>query len=56
MNKAHFMVKDPELAHVGSALKRAAVRAKRLAQQTNTPLFVVRNGKIINLLAEKRKV
>jgi len=55
MSKAHLPVKDPDLAHVGSALKRAAARAKRLAQQTNTPLYVVRNGKIVNLLAGKRK-
>lgn len=55
MSKAHLTVKDPDLAHVGSALKRAAARAKRLAQQTNTPLYVVLNGKIVDLLAEKRK-
>jgi hypothetical protein len=40
---------DPDLAGAGAALKRAAANALKLAMQTNTPLYVFRDGKIINL-------
>lgn len=40
---------DPDLAGAEAALKRAAAKAMRLAMQTNTPLYVFRDGEIIDL-------
>ena len=33
-----------------AALQRAAKRARELAEQTNTPLHVMRDGKIVKLM------
>jgi len=38
-----------------NALLRAAKRARELARQTNTPLHVMRNGKIVKLMPGARK-
>jgi hypothetical protein len=32
-----------------AALKRAAKRARKIAIETNTPLWVMKNGRIVNL-------
>ncbi len=37
-----------------AALMRAAKRAREVAEQTNTPLIVMRDGKIVDLLAVER--
>jgi hypothetical protein len=34
-----------------TALKRAAVKARELAERTNTPLYVVKDGRVVNLNA-----
>lgn len=47
-------IKDPDLAKVGVALKRAAVKAKQLGIDTNTPVYVYRDGKIVDIVAEQR--
>ena len=39
-------VRDADLAKVGAALKRAATRARELAEQTNTPLITYENGRL----------
>lgn len=48
-------IKDPDLVKVGIALKRAALNARKLGFATNTPVYVYRNGKIIDIVAEHRK-
>ena len=48
-------IKDPDLAKVGVALKRAAAKARKLGFETNTPVYVYRDGKIIDIVAEHRK-
>jgi hypothetical protein len=40
---------DPEIRGVLAALRRSAARARRLAEATGTPLWVMRDGKIINI-------
>jgi hypothetical protein len=40
---------DPDIRGSFAALKRAAKRAKQLAEATGTPLYVIKNGKIVNL-------
>ncbi len=47
-------IKDPDLAKVGVALKRAAANARQLGIDTNTPVYVFRNGKIVDIVAEHR--
>ena len=42
-------VNDSDLAKVGPALKRAAARAKRLAVQSGTPLYVWKTGRVVDL-------
>lgn len=44
--------KDPDLAKVGIALKRAAAKARQLGFDTNTPVYVFREGKIVDIVAE----
>jgi len=47
-------IKDPDLAKVGIALKRSALRARKLGLATNTPVYVFREGKIVDIVAEQR--
>ncbi len=54
MTTKKSFIKDPDLAKVGVALERAAARAKQLGFDTNTPVYVFREGKIVDLVAEHR--
>lgn len=54
MTTKRSFIKDPDLAKVGVALERAAARAKQLGFDTNTPVYVYREGKIVDLVAEHR--
>jgi hypothetical protein len=54
MTTKRSFIKDPALAKVGVALERAAARAKQLGFDTNTPVYVYREGKIVDLVAEHR--
>ena len=47
-------IKDADLAKVGLALERAAKKARNLGFATNTPVYVFRNGKIVDIVAEQR--
>jgi len=50
MSKTSILAKtDPDLAQAGAALERAARNARRLADQTNTPLYVFIDGQIVDL-------
>jgi hypothetical protein len=40
---------DVDLAKAGVALRRAAVKARQLAEQTGTPLYVLQGGRVVNL-------
>ncbi len=48
------IIRDPELRHVDAALRRAAARARELGLQTNTPVWIMRDGKMIDLTAEAK--
>ena len=50
--KKSTTITDPDLAKVGVALKRAAANARELGFATNTPVYVYRDGKIVDLVAE----
>ena len=49
MKARRVPVSDSDLAKVGPALKRAAARAKRLAVQSGTPLYVWKAGRVVDL-------
>lgn len=38
------------IQHADNALQRAAKRARELAERTNTPRHVMRNGKIVKIM------
>jgi hypothetical protein len=46
---------DRDLHGALRALERAAAAALRLAQQTNTPCYVLKNGRIVDLNASRVK-
>jgi hypothetical protein len=52
MNDAANGIRDPDLRLVEIALRRAAAKARDLGRETNTPVFVLRDGKMVNLTAE----
>ena len=47
MKKTKRVVRDEDLAKVGTALRRAANQARRIAEQTNTPLVVLEEGRVV---------
>ncbi|MGA2441456.1 MAG: hypothetical protein ABSH08_10890 [Tepidisphaeraceae bacterium] len=54
--KVKFKTRDPDIRGSLPAMRRAARRAMRLAQETHTPLLVMRNGKIVNINPSSRPV
>jgi hypothetical protein len=47
--------KDPDIVASTAALKRAARRALQLGLETRTPVWVMKNGKMIDLAREVRR-
>jgi hypothetical protein len=45
--------KDPDILSSGKALRRAARRALEIGLQTGTSVFVLRDGKIVDLTKQK---
>lgn len=43
---------DPDQVGSLAAIKRAALRARELARQMNTPCYVMRNGQIVDVTKE----
>jgi Ribonuclease G/E len=48
-------VVDEDLAKVGTALRRAAKQARKTALQTNTPLIIYENGRVIKKIIVREK-
>lgn len=46
---AKLKTKDSDMVGSIAAMRRAAVRARKVAQATGTPLIVVRDGKLMRL-------
>ncbi|HZR16861.1 MAG TPA: hypothetical protein VFE51_05995 [Verrucomicrobiae bacterium] len=40
---------DTDMSKAGRALERAAARARELAEQTDTPLYVLKDGRVVDL-------
>lgn len=53
MARKRLTIQDPDLAKVGVALKRAALKARKIGFETNTPVYVFREGKIVDIVAEQ---
>ncbi len=47
--------KDPDILAADAALRRAARRARELGRKTNTPVYVLKNGRIIDLTKERKQ-
>jgi hypothetical protein len=55
MNTVKKQIRDQDLAGAEVALRRAAKRAKMIAQQTDTPLIVYEGGHVVKKLPAKGK-
>ena len=51
-----IVILDEDLAKVGVALRRAARQARKIAIQTNTPLVVWENGRVVKKRLTGEKV
>ena len=47
--KTKSTVADADMSKAGRALERAAARARHLAEQTGTPLYILKDGRVVNL-------
>jgi hypothetical protein len=45
---------DPFIVGTMAAMRRAARRARQIARDTHTPLVVVRNGKVVQIMLTKK--
>ncbi len=50
------VIRDKDLAKVGTALRRAAKQARKIALQTNTPLVIYENGRVIKKKLSRGKL
>jgi hypothetical protein len=57
MKRTKKVILDEDLAKAGIALRRAAKQARKIALQTNTPLVVYENGRVVKkkLVREKNR-
>jgi hypothetical protein len=56
MNTVKKQIQDKDLAHAEVALRRAAKRAKTIAEQTHTPLVVYEGGHVVKKLPGKGRI
>ncbi len=54
MKQEEKVPRDPDIRASLKALRRAARRALELGMRTGTPVYVLQNGKIIDLTRQKR--
>jgi len=47
IKRTKMVILDKDMAIVGIALRRAAKQARKIAIQTNTPLVVWENGRVV---------
>ena len=47
--------KDPDILAADAALRRAARRAREIGRRTNTPVYVLKNGRIVDLTKEWKR-
>ncbi|MBK9220015.1 MAG: hypothetical protein IPL70_17435 [Uliginosibacterium sp.] len=54
MNPDKRLPTDPDLLGSMQAMKRAARRAREIAEATNTPCYVMQDGKIVDIAKKSR--
>jgi len=47
--------KDPDILAADVALRRAARRAREIGRKTGTPVYVLKNGRIVDLTKEWKR-
>lgn len=55
MSKIKMQIRDIDLAKAETALRRAAARAKKIAEDTHTPLVVYEGGRVLKKFPWKAK-
>ncbi|MDA8326705.1 MAG: hypothetical protein M0033_10870 [Nitrospiraceae bacterium] len=55
MSKAKIQVHDLDIAKGIVALRRAAKKARKIAEETHTPLIVYENGRVVKKYPWKEK-
>ena len=55
MTRQAHQSKDPDILAVDVALRRAARRARELGRKTGTPVYVLKNGRIVDLTKEWKR-
>jgi len=55
MTKRKHGSKDPDIVASEAALRRAAKRALQIGLETGTPVYVLENGKIVDLTKRHRR-
>lgn len=53
--KKESVIRDKDLAKAEAALKRAARKARTIAEETKTPLVFYRNGKVVKEFPSKTR-
>jgi hypothetical protein len=47
--------RDPDILASGAALRRAARRALQIGLETGTPVWVIKEGRMVDLTRDKRR-
>jgi hypothetical protein len=55
MSKRLLGCNDPDIVGSDAALRRAAKRALQIGLETGTPVYVLENGKIVDLTKRHRR-
>ncbi|HUX16403.1 MAG TPA: hypothetical protein VMW52_08000 [Phycisphaerae bacterium] len=55
MNRKFIGIKDPDIRNSLPALRRAAKRALREGLETGTPVWVIKDGRMVDLTRGKRR-
>lgn len=50
-----MQIRDTDLAKVETALRRAAAKAKKIAEETHTPLVVYEGGRVLKKFPGRKK-
>ena len=55
MTESSQIKEDSDMVYAETALRRAAEKARELGRRTHTPVWVVRDGRLVDLTKEEEK-
>lgn len=55
MSNPKIQINDVDLSNVETALQRAAAKARKIAEDTHTPLIVHEGGRVVKKFLSKKK-